>query len=382
MEEKMRLKGIPIIDTHCHPFDPTKGSEDFRLDFNISHWGVPAEMLEHTLLNHKMIRELSKLLELSENTTQEEVVVERNKQYRSDPKKYVYKLFNAVNLDTLLVDTGYPHEEFTDHHVELNDFKKIVPCKVYQIYRIAPTIYRIFENLPSTFDEVCDIIDKDMENALKIDKVIGFKSIIAYETGLEIKMWSDKEAREAYNRFKIDRNKDDEKIIRDYFTIVGLDKCRENDIPMQFHTGMGSVPILDLQKANPILMQDILSVDRIRETKVVITHSGHPFIQETGMLVSCFPNLYCDVSAISPYFGTALRQAFLKLFEMAPMNKIMYGTDGGTMPETYWFGALQGIKDLESALTEMVRLDWFDAGKAMEFAHMIIRNNAIKFYKL
>jgi len=60
----------------------------------------------------------------------------------------------------------------------------------------------------------------------------------------------------------------------------------------------------------------------------------------------------------------------------------MYGTDGGTMPETYWFGALQGIKDLESALDEMVRLDWFDTSKAMEFAHMIIHDNAKKFYKL
>jgi len=67
---------------------------------------------------------------------------------------------------------------------------------------------------------------------------------------------------------------------------------------------------------------------------------------------------------------------------MAPMNKIMYSTDRGTMPETYWFGVLQGIKDLESALEEMIKLDWFDTCKAMKFARMIIHDNAIKFYRL
>ena len=111
---------------------------------------------------------------------------------------------------------------------------------------------------------------------------------------MEIKKWSDKEARDAYNRFIQKPLQDytkippgpDEKILRDYFVVMTLLKCRENDLPMQFHTGMGGAPTLDLRKANPILMQDILAVDEIKETKVVLTHAGFPYCEETAMMTS------------------------------------------------------------------------------------------------
>jgi predicted TIM-barrel fold metal-dependent hydrolase len=378
----MNLRNVPIIDSHCHPFDPEKGSKDFRSDFNCSLWKPPMEIVENTIFNYKMIRELGKYLNLPNGSSQNMIVNERNKQYKNDPKKYIHGLFKSVNLDTLLVDTGFPHEEFTGYSVDLNIFRELVPCKVYPIYRLATTIFRIFKNLPPTFEEAIEIVKKDMNDAIEKDKVVAFKSIIAYETGLEIKQWSDSEAKESYKRFVKEKQRADEKVLRDYITVLGLKKCHDNSIPMQFHTGIGSAPVLDLREANPILMQDILAVDEIKETDVVITHSGHPFNQETGYLTSIYPNLYCDVTAICPYFGTALKQAFLKLFEMAPVNRIMYGTDGGVVPETYWFGALQGIKDLEAALEELIKSDWITKEEAVHIANLIINKNAKLLYKI
>jgi len=383
-EIQVILKSFPITDAHCHPFNPSnEGSDDFRLDFNLYHEGTTVEMVKDTILSHKMLSELAKTLGLDEKTSAEKIIVKRNLEYKKNPGEYINMLFSSVNLDTLIVDTGYPDIEFGVESVDLGDFRKLVPSKVFKVFRIEPGIFKIFNNLPDDFFEAENIIESEMEKALKVEKVVGFKSIIAYETGLDIKIESKNEVIKAYNSFKKYKNYEDEKVLRDYFVILALKKCRENDIPMQFHTGMGSIPILDLRKANPIVMQDFLGKDEIKNTKIVLTHAGHPYEQETGMLVSSFPNLYCDISAISSYFGvSSLKNALLKLLEMAPLSKIMFGTDGGIIPETYWFGALQGLEDIGIALDEMVKYGWISAGKAEDFAFMLLNKNAEKLYKL
>jgi predicted TIM-barrel fold metal-dependent hydrolase len=151
---------------------------------------------------------------------------------------------------------------------------------------------------------------------------------------------------------------------------------------MQFHTGLGSAPALNLLNANPILMQDFLAIEEIKETKVIITHSGYPYTTETGYLTSVYPNVYCDVTAITPYFGVGFRKALLNLFDFAPANRIMFGSDGVIIPETYWLGYTQGIKILGDVLDELVCSDWITATEAMEFARMILHDNAKEVYKL
>jgi hypothetical protein len=63
---------------------------------------------------------------------------------------------------------------------------------------------------------------------------------------------------------------------------------------------------------------------------------------------------------------------------MVPLDKIMFGTDGGTIPETYWFGALKGLEDIGIALDEMVKYGWISAGIAEDFAFMLLSKNAGK----
>jgi len=378
----MDLTGIPIVDSHCHPFDPSKEDDDFRVYFNMSLWRPPTEVVIDTVLNRKMVRELGKFIGAPYGASQEKIVEYRNKLYRADQKSYIQKMFRASNLKTMLVDTGFPHEEFTGYSVDLKKFSELVPCTVFPIFRMAPTIFKIFKDPPAAFEEAVDMMEKDLERAVTMDKVVAIKSIAAYETGLAIKKWSLKQASEAFERFKKDKNREDEKIVRDYFAVMGLKKAREKDIPIQFHTGFGSAPVLNLFEANPMLLADILADEEIREAKVVITHSGLPFTRETGYLCSVFPNCYCDVTAISPYAVLALKNALLEILEFAPANRIMFGSDGVIVPETYWFGITQGVKALEKALDELVSSDWITAGEAVEFAEMILHKTAKRIYKV
>jgi predicted TIM-barrel fold metal-dependent hydrolase len=376
----MDLSSIPIIDTHTHPFDPAREDDDFRIYFNMSLWRPPASVVTDTVLTRKLIRELGKFLGAPFGASQEEIAEFRNRVYKADPKAYIQKLMKSTNIKTMLVDTGFPHEEFTGYSVDLRIFSALVGCKTHSIFRMDTSVYKIFKLLPATFEEAVDIMKKDFEKAIKVDKIVSLKSIIAYETGLEIIKHTDKEAEEAYKRYRQNKNEEDEKIIRDYFCVMGLRVAKENNMPMQFHTGLGSAPALDLRVANPILMQYLLADDEIKEVKVVITHSGYPFCTETGYMVSIFPNVYCDVTAIFPYFGVAGKKAVLELFEFAPANRIMFGADGVIIPETYWMGYTQGVKLLGDALDELVTGNWITAGEAIEFAEKILYKNAMEIY--
>jgi len=378
----MDLTEIPVIDSHCHPFDPAREDDDFRIYFNMSLWRPPTEVVVDTVINRKLMRELGKFIGAPLDADQNEIAAYRNKIYKADPKAYIQKMLKAAHVETMLVDTGFPHEEFTGYSVDLKTFADLVPCRVFPIFRMAPTIYKIFKDLPSTFEEAISIMEKDLDHAVKVDKVVALKSIAAYETGLGIRKWSQKEASDAYNRFKEGGKREDEKVIRDFFAVMGLKKAGEYDIPIQFHTGFGSAPVLNLFEANPMLLADILADDEIKETKVVITHSGFPFTRETGYLCSVFPNCYCDVTAISPYAALALKNALLEIFEFAPANRIMLGSDGVIVPETYWLGVTQGVKALGKALDELVTGDWITAREAIEFAELILNKTAKRLYKV
>ena len=378
----MDLSRIPVVDAHCHPFDPLREKDDFRVYFNMSLWRPPDDVILNTLITRKIMRELGELIGAPDGAGQDEILELRNRLYASDRKAYIEKLFRDANLEIMLVDTGFPHEEFTGYSVDLKTFEELIPCRVFEIFRMSPAVNEILKEPPFTFEEALDSIEKTLEHAIKVERVVAIKSIIAYETGLEIRKWTEKEAVEAFRRFRKRKNKDDEKVLKDYFTVMGLKKAGENDIPIQFHTGFGSAPVLNLYKANPMLLQELLADEEIKGTKVVLTHSGQPFTRETGYLCSVYPHCYCDVSGITPYSAPAVKNAMLEILELAPATRVMMGSDGVMVPETYWFGIKNGVKGLGEALGELVSSDWITTGEAVEFAELILHKNAKRLYRV
>lgn len=378
----MDLSQIPVVDTHCHPFDPSREKDDFRVYFNMSLWPPQDEVIVNTVIIKKMIRELGKLIGLPDAAGQDEILQLRNKLYASDRKGYIEKLLGDANVEIMLVDTGFPHEEFTGYSVDLKTFKELVPCRVFPVFRISSEVNEILKKPPSTFEEARDIIEKRLKHAVQVEKVVAIKSIIAYETGLDIRKWKEKDADEAYGRFRKRKNKGDEKVLRDYFTVMGLKKAGKHDIPIQFHTGFGSAPVLNLYRANPMLLAELLADEEFRGTKVVLTHSGQPFTKEAGYLCSVYPNCYCDVSSITPYSAPSIKNAILEILELAPASRVMMGSDGVMVPETYWFGIKNGVKGLGRALDELVSFDWITPHDAVEFAELILYENAKRLYRV
>ena len=377
----MDLSQIPIFDTHAHAFYPEKEEDDFRIFFNNGMYPPPLDVAKNTLINRRVIHELGEIFGLSPDTNQDEIVKLRNKTYKADPKAYIKKLIGNINVEKIIADTSFPSEYYNGYEVDLNYFGDLFSSEVHPAYGMDVTLNKILENQPSTFEEMIQKMDDEFNYALNIKKAVAVKTTIAYQTGLDIKKITKGEASAAFKKIKKDVNMEDEKIIRDYFFVAFMKKCKELDIPLQIHTGYGGPPILNLVNANPMLLQFILSDEDLGEIKVILVHSGYPFLKEAGFMTSIYQNCYTDLSIV-PYYGVGYKKALSDILDSAPASRIIFGSDGANIPETYWFAYNHGPKILWEVLSELSQSGWINKKEVMEFTEMILNKNAKKIFRV
>lgn len=385
------LSPEPVVDDHCHAFLPSKETEYYERYFTLSMVQVPASDLMHTFLYRQTIKELSRVLRV--RGTPSEVVKARQETYKKNPGEYIRLLFQDAKLDTLLIDEGYPTAAFTGYSIELDDFQKLVPCKLRRIYRIDPTIMgSVKAALP--FEELVRRLSAEIENSVRHEGAVAVKSIVAYFSGLEVKEVSDTEARKAYSSLvsevKTGKNVLDvfasrspsSKAVCDYFVFLSAKKSVELKVPFQIHVGIGDAPLLDLRRSNPLDLYDLIGAEELAKGKIVLVHTGYPYVEEAGFLANCYPNVYIDLSEMIPFASIGIKDKLLKLFEMAPTSKIMYGSDGWNLPELFWISAVETKRALSAALNELVASKTIDEEWALEVGKQILSENAKRVYRL
>jgi predicted TIM-barrel fold metal-dependent hydrolase len=217
---------------------------------------------------------------------------------------------------------------------------------------------------------------------------------VAYITGLEIKRDPIEEVRKAYehiaDRIKaktplleiFSHGNTNAKKVLDYFVYQSLENSVKLKVPFQIHAAMGAVPNLDLRIANPILLYDFINDSSAKEAKIILVHGGYPYVEEAGFLVNTYPQVFLDFSETIPHISIGVKEKLMNLFEMAPTNKIMYGSDGYTSPEQYWISTIQTKKALADALNELVESNWIDENWAKEIGKQILSENATRIFNL
>ena len=380
----------PVVDSHCHAFLPEKEIEPFEQHLTLADHPIPKMDVVNTFLYRQLVRELSRIL--NTGGTHQEIVEERQKRYEQDPVGYIELLFDDANIETLLVDTGYPAEVFSGYSIDLKNFSKIVPSEVREIFRIDLIIYDLIERRLS-FEEAVEQLHEKMKNAVK-NGAVGLKSVVAYRTGLEIQRGAEDQVRKAYGemiaqaesgspvRDVLSSSSRHAKTVYDYFVFLGVEASVELGVPFQIHTGMGDAPFIDLRIANPILLHDLINDEAIKDAKIVLVHGGYPYIEEAGFLVNSYPNVFLDLSETIPFISIGVKEKLLNLFEMAPTTKIMYGSDGFKIPELHWFSSIQAKKALTAALNELVESREIDEESAYEVAKQFLSYNAKRIYNL
>ena len=346
----------PVIDSHCHPF-PLKREASFEQYWMMSLSAQPIFHSRRTVGYEMASRELAKLFCMPVSASKDEILAERNRRYKSDPNTYVQNLLREANVTGVMVDFGFPIAANRLTKEEEQEFyDEVASVDVWRINRIELVTNRLLaEELG--FDEFRLRLKDDIVYMIETEHLVSLKSVIAYFTGLSIQKHDLAEVEKAYGvLLKNRKDKVAEKVIRDYVFFVGLAICVEK------HDAFGE-PVA--QKAT-----------------IVLDHTGYPFVGEAGFFVSHFENLYIDLSSMIPHAAHAADTKILELLEMCPWTRIMYGSDGGSIPEHMWLGAIYVRRSMEKAINTLVDGGYIGEDEATEMTRMILSENAERVYKL
>ena len=137
--------------------------------------------------------------------------------------------------------------------------------------------------------------------------------------------------------------------LNDALVIQALDIAERQRLPFQFHTGFGDADV-DLYQANPLNFRPLLQSGKYSHVPWVLLHQGYPYVREAGYLAGIYANVYTDLSLAIPFAVSETDTLLTQLLGLAPTSKLLYASDGFSVPELFWLGAKVGRAGLERVL--------------------------------
>jgi len=375
----MNLDGIPVIDTHAHPFPPAQGAipwERLRDAIAVDLRAETTADNDSMLLTRMMLRRLGKLLGVAPTPA---AVMEARNAVAADPAAWNRTLFDDAGIAAVLVDPGFPTPT-----IEAMDFAEVVPCPVYDGYRIERFAKGPSQEVPFAYDAYSSFADLVEAFRARLDEeaakpeVVFYKSIIAYRTGLALTTPTEAEALAAWKE-RPEYRSPGEKLLRDVLFRETALKALEHDLAFQVHTGHTSHD-QPWRNANPIEMTLFLNSPRMDEVRFVLVHGGYPFNTEAGYITSVYPNVFLDFSLMIPWSSIGIADRIWQTLESAPTSKLMYGSDGIMVPELFWISAHNARRALGTVLDRLVAEDIADEPEVEQIGHDILHRTAARVY--
>jgi predicted TIM-barrel fold metal-dependent hydrolase len=265
----------------------------------------------------------------------------------------------------VLLDDGYPRTGA----LTLGARAEAAGVPVWRVLRLE----RLIEDLIPASDSVPALAEAVLRG-LEAARPVAVKSIIAYRTGLLIEE-SDPEARERVlaelrAAWAGEPGRLAAKALLDYLLPLAAEWAAERAIPLHLHTGFGDRD-LDLRLANPLHLRPLLEDGALARGPVVLLHAGYPYVREAAYLAGVYPNVFVDFSQATPLLaGPELTRVLEELLALAPVTKLLYGSDAWAVPEWFWLAARAARHSLAEALA------WLPAEEARWAAGRILHDNA------
>ncbi|HUZ00822.1 MAG TPA: amidohydrolase family protein [Thermomicrobiaceae bacterium] len=390
----IEVADLPVVDVHCHPFlnrGPLSaeqftdlasfggGSRAFMEAGGVEFTDAVREELQRikrdTTYFRRLVRDLARFFGVE--PTLDTVLARRNDAVEEDYTAYVRRLYADAGLTTLVFDFGYPQPPVDEAATRAE-----LPVEIVPVFRIEPLIVELLAS-DAGWDEFRRRFDAAIAEALQHRGYRGLKSIIAYRTGLDVSPVSrtPDQGYRALDAIRHGLGGGSMKQLRDHLLCRSLELCMEYDVPMQIHTGMGDFEV-NLPAARPALLLDLLRFPAYRACKVLLVHTGYPYHREAGYLANVLPRVYCDVSEGVPFAGHGAKRIISEVLEMAPLSKVVYGSDGFSVPEINFASAKLGKQAIAQALDEIVADGGLSTTEAREAAGLILSGNARQLYEL
>jgi predicted TIM-barrel fold metal-dependent hydrolase len=371
------LSPIPIVDNHCHSLLRSQPADDeaFRIHLTETYFPeVARDDVPHTLLYHWTIRELAGLLDC-EPTPDAVHAARRERGLAWLARETMVR----GNFKTLLIDTGYGAETT----LSLDELRAIVPCRIEEILRLEPMIEGLILD-HDTFDRFLAAYRGNLDD-LRAKGIVSLKSVVAYRSGLQLEEVDQATAAAAFDAVRDRAHRDgrvriESKQLLDHLILIAVEACARQDVPIQFHTGLGD-PDLDLTKVDPAALRLLFS-ERFRAAPIVLLHTGYPYVRSLAYLAAMFPNVYADMGEAILFAAGEATGIVRELLGLAPASKILFSTDASLVPELYWVGQRLGRRAIGRVLDEHVADGAIDERTALEWAERILWRNSERVYEL
>jgi uncharacterized protein len=378
--EAVDLRQIPVVDNHCHGILRSQNFDDlvsWRRAFTESaDPGITRDHVSTTAFYRRLIRALSGFFSCEPH----EVAVLATRKGR-DATELTGAFLRAANIETLLLDTGYPPPEEVlpgDELAELGD------CRTEPMLRLETLMERLLAEHDS-LGEVKEALAAALDD-VRGRGYVALKSIVAYRTGLDVREWTGEEAEASLGEFRRSsgegRGRLAHKPLLDTLLHAAFAEAARQEVPVQFHVGYGDADT-DLLLGNPLHLRTVLERPDYRGMPVVLLHECYPYTREGGYLAAVYENVYLDLSYGIPFLGYGEMLSFTReALGVAPISKLLYSSDGTGVPELHWMSAIDGRHVLGLALEELVAHDELSIPEAEAAGESVLRGNAIRLYGL
>jgi uncharacterized protein len=365
------VTGSPaLLDDHAHPFPLVPEPLDLA---GISLLvGDAAETRRQQAGPHRLMLEmlrhrLAGLLECAPA----DLLPAREAAARDWPA-YVQRLFASAGIGGMLLDGG-PAPLAPD---DLVRYGAVAGAPMWSLVRIEALIDPLLTQ-GADGPHIESALSEFIESAAA-SGAAGLKTVLAYRTGLAVD--PSVTAEQAYRSVTTDRPvRQRAKLLRDYLLRRTLAHCADLGLPIQMHTGFGDTEIR-LAGADPLLLDDVLRTSEGAAAKVVLIHAGYPWHEQLAYLTVAHPNLWGEFSLVNLFSPATTADRLLRLLDLAPIDRVLFGTDGHGLPETHWFAACvlrEAWTVVRERLSGMTRSGWLDdAGERM------FNGNAREVYQL
>jgi hypothetical protein len=383
MADHLDLSTIPVVDHHCHPWRRATvpfAVDEYRRLFTEGVDPAIGAGVPDTIYYRWTLHELARTLNC--RPTEEEVLARRA---ALGHDAVASRLMAEANVEAAILDHLYTGRGADNYGVaEMGD--RLGGARTASALRLES----ILEGLILEAADAGELEDRFRarldRTSLAAEGVVSLKSIVAYRTGLAIGPASAHDVRAAFDRLKRavterGRVRIAEKALLDHFLKLALEWCAGERFPIQFHTGFGD-PDVDLRLGNPLQLRSILQEPRYGGVPLVLLHAGYPFVRETGYLASVYPQVYLDLGLAIPFAATEYDEIVQQALALAPSSRVLWSSDGFTIPEHCWFAAVHGRRAIGRVLGDLIGRGAIDREEAWSIAQQVLRLNARSLYGL
>lgn len=373
----LNLGAYTFIDNHAHSLL----RENRYLDINsFRHSFSESRSLEHvrthvpnSLHYRYLLKELGRLYK---QTDEQAIIGFRSEQSQED---LIGLLWNAAGIQSLIIDDGFNSSQC----LSITDLASLAKRPVFLCRRIEPILEELITGC-ATLAEVVDLLPKYLAQD-NLNQLVSLKTICGYRGGLAINVISQQEAKISFNQLKNGLKANlplriTASPVYHYLLLHCLEIAAQYGLPVQIHTGIGDDDA-DLVACNPALLQPIFRSNLFAPVNFILLHC-YPYVREAAFLASLYPNVFVDLSLSVSLAHSQAAILIAEALGIAPITRILAGSDGHSIPEAHWFGAMSWKHGLAQVLSQLITNSYCSEQEADWIAKRILKDNTTELYRL